>query len=204
MKRKIVAMIVVLILSLMPVTAMAADQNIAEIAIANGNFTTLVAALQKADLVGAVTGEGPLTVFAPTDEAFGKLLSQLNITANDLLNHPQLKNVLLFHVVSGKVMSTDLTNGMKAATLKGESLTVDLSNGVKINGSTVITADIEATNGVIHVIDTVLVPSDFVLNAATSTPIPQTGDSSMVPYAVLFLVSGAAIIAVNRKKLFVK
>jgi LPXTG-motif cell wall-anchored protein len=81
---------------------------------------------------------------------------------------------------------------------------VDLSNGVKINGSTVVTADIEATNGVIHVIDTVLVPSDFTLNTATSTPIPQTGDNSMVPYALLFVLSGAAILVVNRKRLFEK
>jgi len=100
MKRKIVSIVIVLILSLMPLSVFAADQNIAEIAIENGNFTTLVAALQKADLVGAVSGDGPLTVFAPTDEAFGKLLAQLNITATDLLNHPQLKEVLLFHVVS--------------------------------------------------------------------------------------------------------
>lgn len=170
MKRKIIAIFVVLVMSLMPVGAFAADQNIAEIAIDNGNFTTLVAALEKADLVGAVSGKGPLTVFAPTDEAFAKLLKQLNISKNDLLNHPQLKEILLFHVVSGKVMSKDLTNGMKVPTLNGESLTVNLTNGaVKINGATVVTPNIEATNGVIHVIDTVLVPSDFVLKPEPKT-----------------------------------
>jgi len=104
----------------------------------------------------------------------------------------------LFHVVSGKVMSTDLSNGMKAPTLNGESLTIDLTNGVKVNGSTVVTADIEASNGVIHVIDTVLVPAGFKLNTAAS--IPQTGGNDMIPYTVLFLLSGTAILVFNRKK----
>lgn len=149
----------------------AADQDIVEIASGSKDFSVLVAALQKADLVGALQGEGPFTVFAPTDAAFTKLLSELNITAEQLLGHPQLKDVLLYHVLSGKVMSTDLSNGLEAATLKGDKIKVDLTNGVKINSSNVVTADLEASNGVIHVIDTVLIPSDFKL-VQESAPAP--------------------------------
>lgn len=148
----------------------AADGDIVDVASKNGSFTTLVAALQKAELVGALQGEGPFTVFAPTDAAFTKLLTQLDITAEELLNHPQLKEVLLYHVVSGKVMSTDLTNGMTPATLQGETLKVDLTDGVKINTSNVVTPDVAATNGVIHVIDTVLVPASFKLEPAPEVP----------------------------------
>ena len=90
------------------VSVYAEDQNIVEIAANNPDFSILVSAVQKAELVDALSGEGPFTVFAPTNEAFQKLLSELNITAVDLLNHPQLKDVLLYHVVSGKVLSTDL------------------------------------------------------------------------------------------------
>lgn len=148
----------------------AADQNIVEIASGNDSFKTLVAALQKAELVDDLQGDGPFTVFAPTDAAFEKLLGELKISAEDLLGHPQLKEVLLYHVVSGKVMSTDLSNGMKAATLQGEEISVDLSDGVKINESTVATPDLEASNGVIHVIDTVLVPESFKLEQEPQTP----------------------------------
>jgi uncharacterized surface protein with fasciclin (FAS1) repeats len=152
----------ILMVGLFPVSA--AEGDIVDIAINTEAFSTLVAALQKAELVETLQGEGPFTVFAPTDEAFAKLLAQLEISAEDLLNHPQLTDVLLYHVVAGKVMSTDLSDGMMAATVQGENVTVDLSNGVKINESTVTTADVEATNGVIHIIDTVLVPQAFTLN----------------------------------------
>lgn len=162
-----------LVLALMLVLSSAVyaeDQSIVDIAVGNEDFSILVAALQQADLVGALQGEGPFTVFAPNNAAFAKLLSALGISAEQLLAHPQLSEVLLYHVVSGKVMSTDLSNGMMAPTLKGESITVDLSSGVKINSSSVIAADIEASNGVIHVIDTVLVPSDFVLETSPQLP----------------------------------
>jgi transforming growth factor-beta-induced protein len=152
------------------VPAFSADQDIVEIAVGNEDFSILVAALQKAELVGALQGEGPFTVFAPTNEAFTKLLASLGITAEDLLNHPQLKEVLLYHVVSGKVLSTDLSNGMTAPTLSGENIKVDLSSGVKINSSSVTTADVMATNGVIHIIDSVLVPSTFKLNPEPAVP----------------------------------
>ncbi|WP_291401914.1 fasciclin domain-containing protein, partial [Acidaminobacter sp.] len=152
------------------VPAFSADQDIVEIAVGNEDFSILVAALQKAELVGALQGEGPFTVFAPTNAAFEKLLASLGITAEDLLNHPQLKEVLLYHVVSGKVLSTDLSNGMTAPTLSGENIKVDLSSGVKINSSSVTTADVMATNGVIHIIDSVLVPSTFKLNPEPEVP----------------------------------
>lgn len=155
---------------LMGIPTFAADQDIVEIAVGNSDFSILVAALQKADLVSALQADGPFTVFAPTNAAFEKLLASLNISADDLLNHPQLKEVLLYHVVSGQVLSSDLQNGMMPATLTGETIKVDLTNGVKINESGVTTADVLATNGVIHIIDTVLVPSTFVLSAEPEIP----------------------------------
>lgn len=171
--KKLLSLMLSLVL-LMGIPVFAAEQNIAQIASGNPDFSILVAALQKADLVGALQGEGPFTVFAPTNQAFDKLLAGLGITAEDLLNHPQLKEVLLYHVVSGKVMSTDLTDGMMAATLSGETISVDLKSGVKINSSNVAAADIEASNGVIHVIDAVLVPVSFKLQQPASAPVPGT------------------------------
>lgn len=152
----------------------AAEQNIPEIASGNEDFSTLTAALKKADLIDALSADGPFTVFAPTNAAFEKLLDSLDVTAEQLLDHPQLKDVLLYHVVSGQVLSTDLKDGMKAETLGGEEVTVDLSNGVKINDATVATPDLMAANGVIHVIDTVLVPSTFKLNASPEPETPAT------------------------------
>ena len=151
------------VLFLLTTPVQAAQGDIVDIAAGDSTFSILVAALQEAELVGALQGDGPFTVFAPTDEAFADLLAALDITAADLLAHPDLSKVLLYHVVSGKVMSTDLSDGMKAPTLNGQSITVDLDMGVMIDSANVISADIEATNGVIHVIDSVLVPDDFVL-----------------------------------------
>jgi len=167
--KKLMSLMLSLVL-LMGIPVFAADQDIVGIAAGNPDFSILVSALQKADLVGALQGDGPFTVFAPTNKAFEKLLSSLNITAEDLLNHPQLKEVLLYHVVSGKVMSTDLVDGMMPATLSGEKISVDLKNGVKINSSMVTTADVAADNGVIHIIDSVLVPTSFKLQTAPAVP----------------------------------
>ena len=139
------------------------SNTIVDIALAGENFSILVAALQAADLVETLQGEGPFTVFAPTDEAFEALLEALEIEAADLLAHPQLADVLLYHVVAGAVMSTDLEDGMEAETVGGESVTISLEDGVFVNEAEVVTADIEADNGVIHVIDSVLVPESFVL-----------------------------------------
>jgi len=131
-------------------------KNIVDTAIAAGNFTTLVTALQTAGLVSTLNGTGPFTVFAPTDAAFAKIP---NATLNALLaNKTQLTAVLTYHVVPSKVMSTDLKNGMMIKTVQGEDLTINTTNGVMVNNAKVVQADINCTNGVIHAIDTVLMP----------------------------------------------
>jgi uncharacterized surface protein with fasciclin (FAS1) repeats len=145
--------------SLMSTAAFAADKDIVDTAVGAGSFTTLVAAVQAAGLVDTLKGPGPFTVFAPTDEAFAALPAG---TVEDLLkpeNKDKLVSILTYHVVSGKVMSTDLTEGMMAPTVQGGEVTITLDGGAKVNGANVTTADIEASNGVIHVIDTVLMPS---------------------------------------------
>ncbi|MBM4763063.1 fasciclin domain-containing protein [Bacillus sp. B15-48] len=134
-----------------------AKKDIVDTAIASGDFTVLAAALEKAGLVETLKGEGPFTVFAPTDKAFKELLKDLNITTEQLLARRDLKDILLHHVVPGKVMSADLKEGMKATTLAKKDVTISL-NPIKVNNATVVKPDIEATNGVIHVIDTVLLP----------------------------------------------
>jgi uncharacterized surface protein with fasciclin (FAS1) repeats len=134
------------------------SKDIVDTAVEAGTFGTLVAAVQAADLVETLKGEGPFTVFAPTDEAFAALPEG---TVENLLlpeNKDQLVAILTYHVVPGKVMSTDLTDDMEAATVQGSTVTIDLDNGVMVENATVTTADIETSNGVIHVIDTVILP----------------------------------------------
>lgn len=132
-------------------------KDIVDIAVEDGRFTTLVAALQAADLVDTLKGEGPFTVFAPTDDAFNKLPAG---TVEGLLEDiPTLTNILLYHVVPGKVMAADVVNLSSADTASGESLAISvMGDKVMINDAMVIITDIEASNGVIHVIDTVLIP----------------------------------------------
>jgi transforming growth factor-beta-induced protein len=132
--------------------------SVVNIAIDNENFSTLVSAVVKAGLVDALSVPGPLTVFAPTNDAFAALFTQLGVGGIDDLTAEQLAPILTYHVVSGNVLSTDLSNGM-VPTLSGDNkITVDLSNGVKINESNVVAADIQGSNGVVHVIDKVLLP----------------------------------------------
>jgi transforming growth factor-beta-induced protein len=142
-----------------PAAEMAAEMGtIAEIAVADGRFTTLVAAAQAAGLVDALNGEGPLTVFAPTDDAFAALPAG---TIEALLaDIPTLQSILLYHVVAGKVMAADVVNLESAATLEGSLISISTHDGgVFLNGNVqVIITDIEASNGVIHVIDAVLLP----------------------------------------------
>lgn len=135
------------------------SKDIVDTAVEAGSFTTLVAAVQAAGLVDTLKGEGPFTVFAPTDEAFAALPE--GTVANLLLpeNKDQLIAILTYHVVAGKVMSGDLTNGMTAATVQGGDVTIMTENGVTVNGANVVSADIEASNGVIHVIDAVILPN---------------------------------------------
>ncbi len=134
------------------------SKDIVDTAVAAGNFTTLAAALTAAGLVETLKGEGPFTVFAPTDAAFAALPAG---TVEDLLkpeNKDKLVAILTYHVVAGKVMSTDLTEGMMAKTVNGADATITLDGGAKVNGAVISTADIEASNGVIHVIDAVILP----------------------------------------------
>ena len=131
--------------------------NIVKTAKNAGGFSTLLKAAEVAGLVDTLSSGGPFTIFAPTDDAFSKVPSE---TLNALLKDPEkLKGILLYHGVDGKVMSTDLSGIMKVKTLQGQEITIDASEGVKVNDATVIKADIEAENGVIHVIDKVILPS---------------------------------------------
>ncbi|MCV6586295.1 MAG: fasciclin domain-containing protein [Marinibacterium sp.] len=135
------------------------SKDIVDTAVGAGDFTTLVAAVQAADLVETLKGDGPFTVFAPTDEAFAALPAGTVETLLKPENKDQLVAILTYHVVPGKVMSTDLSDDMTATTVQGGDITIDLDDGVKVNDATVIAADIEAENGVIHVIDTVILPN---------------------------------------------
>ena len=139
------------------VPAKAAD--VVDTAVAAGSFKTLVAAVQAAGLVDTLKGEGPFTVFAPTDEAFAALPAG---TVEDLLkpeNKDKLVKILTYHVVAGKVMSTDLKDDMMAKTVEGGEVKIDLDNGPMVNDAKVVTADVAADNGVIHVIDKVIMPT---------------------------------------------
>ncbi|MFN8828399.1 MAG: fasciclin domain-containing protein [Labrys sp. (in: a-proteobacteria)] len=139
--------------------ASAYAKDIVDTAVGAGSFTTLVAAVQAAGLVDTLKGPGPFTVFAPTDEAFKKLPAG---TVENLLkpeNKDQLVKILTYHVVPGKVMSKDIAGkSMMVKTVQGSEASVDAMSGVKIDGATVVQADIEASNGVIHVIDAVILP----------------------------------------------
>jgi uncharacterized surface protein with fasciclin (FAS1) repeats len=132
--------------------------TVVDIAVANPDFSILVEAVTKAGLAGALSAEGPFTVFAPTNDAFKALFKQLGVSGIKDLTAEQLTPILTYHVVAGKVMSTDLSN-TSVATLNGQKIKIDISNGVKINDSKVTKADISGTNGVVHVIDRVLIPN---------------------------------------------
>jgi uncharacterized surface protein with fasciclin (FAS1) repeats len=131
--------------------------DIVDTAVSAGSFTTLVAAVKAAGLVDTLKGAGPFTVFAPTDEAFAKLPAG---TVDALLKDiPKLKKILTYHVVAGKVMAADVVKLKTATTVEGSEVKIDAANGVKINDATVTTADVAADNGVIHIVDTVLLPA---------------------------------------------
>jgi uncharacterized surface protein with fasciclin (FAS1) repeats len=139
--------------------AQAAEADIVDTAMSAGQFSTLLAAVKAAGLEETLRGEGPFTVFAPTDAAFAKLPAG---TVEDLLkpeNKDKLVAILTYHVVPGKIMAADIA-GKKdmVATVEGSKLTVDATDGVKVDEASVTTADVAASNGVIHVIDTVVIP----------------------------------------------
>ncbi|MCM0590188.1 MAG: fasciclin domain-containing protein [Gloeotrichia echinulata IR180] len=131
--------------------------DIVDTAVNAGSFNTLVAAVKAAGLVDTLKGSGPFTLFAPTDEAFSKLPAG---TVDALLKDiPKLKKILTYHVVSGKVLAADVVKLKSATTVEGSDVKIDASHGVKINNATVATPDVAADNGVIHIIDTVLIPA---------------------------------------------
>lgn len=157
---KLIQKLVFALLLVLPLSAAkAGEKDIVDTAVGAGSFNTLVAAVQAAGLVDTLKGEGPFTVFAPTDEAFAALPEG---TVENLLkpeNKDQLVAILTYHVVPGKVMSSDIV-GKKAevASVQGGEISVDATDGVKVDGAKVVTADIETSNGVIHVIDAVILP----------------------------------------------
>jgi uncharacterized surface protein with fasciclin (FAS1) repeats len=155
-------MLVLALLAISAVPALAAppnqaDQDIVDIAVENGNFTTLVAAVEAADLVDTLKSEGPFTVFAPTDDAFNALPEG---TVEALLNDiPALTDILLYHVVPGKVMAAEVVNLSSADTALGQPLSIRVEGeAVYVNDAQVVITDIEASNGVIHVVDAVIIP----------------------------------------------
>ena len=135
--------------------------TIVDVAVGAGTFTTLVAAVTEAGLVDALSGDGPFTVFAPTDEAFAAALEALGLTVEELLASPDLGAILTYHVLAGGVDAATAISldGQSADTVNGASIDISVVDGsVMINNATVIAADIAASNGIIHVIDTVLLP----------------------------------------------
>lgn len=134
------------------------SKDIVDTAVGAGSFGTLVAAVEAAGLVDTLKGEGPFTVFAPTDDAFAALPEGTVETLLKPENKDQLISILTYHVVPGKVMSSDLSNNMMATTAQGGDVTIMTEGGVTVNGANVVQADVEASNGVIHVIDAVILP----------------------------------------------
>ena len=191
MKRVFLISAVLVLLVASVSTAFAApanqEQDIVDIAVADGRFTTLVAAVTAADLVDTLKSDGPFTVFAPTDDAFAALPEG---TIEALLNDiPTLTDILLYHVVSGKVMAADVVSLSAATTVLGKDVAIKVEDGnVFINDAQVIITDIEASNGVIHVIDAVLLPPED----APAT-LPESGGVSSLNVALLLLALGVAL-----------
>tara|TARA_R110002073_G_scaffold100174_4_gene228255 strand:- start:2228 stop:2713 length:486 start_codon:yes stop_codon:yes gene_type:complete len=158
LRRNFLSILAVIPFTFVSLSAKADD--IVDTAIAAGQFSTLVAAVQAAGLVETLKGDGPFTVFAPTDEAFAALPEG---TVANLLkpeNKDQLIAVLTYHVVAGKIMSADIAGKTaEVDTVQGSKLSVDATNGVRVDNANVVMADIETSNGVIHVIDAVVLPN---------------------------------------------
>jgi uncharacterized surface protein with fasciclin (FAS1) repeats len=141
--------------------AVAADKDIVDTAVAAGSFKTLAKALQAADLVETLKGTGPFTVFAPTDEAFANLPAGTLDTLLKPENKAKLRRILTYHVVAGKVMAADVVKVTSAKAVSGDTMRIAARNGgVTVDGAKVVKTDIAATNGVIHVIDSVILPKD--------------------------------------------
>ncbi|MDB4587574.1 fasciclin domain-containing protein [bacterium] len=178
------------------VTEPAQPATVAEIVIDSPDHTILEQAVVAAGLADDLSSEGPFTVFAPTDAAFAALLEALQVTAEDLLANPDLASILLYHVVSGNVMSTDLTDGMMATTLNGEEIIINITaDGVIINGTAMVTvADITADNGVVHVIDAVLLPgtnTTTVMDVITESVLHNSLEAALVAAGLDEALNGA-------------
>lgn len=173
-------------------TTPVAGPTIVDVAISAGNFTTLVAAVQAAGLVETLQGAGPFTVFAPTDEAFAKLPAG---TVEALLADPAaLANVLTYHVLSGKVMAAQVSDGLTARTVQGSTVTFSIVDGVvKINDAVISATDIEASNGVIHVIDSVILPPA----GAPAAPAPAPAATGLLSPADGATISGTVDVTAN-------
>lgn len=180
------------------------QKTIFETAVADGRFTTLVAAVEAAKLNATLNSAGPFTVFAPTDDAFKKLP---NGTVATLLKDPEgnLKQILLYHVVSGNVMAADAMNLSYAKTVQGDNITITSKNGtLMVNGANVIIADIKCSNGVIHVIDSVILPPEKKPATPTATPTLQptktitfTRDMTIMPSTTVYVKVGTKVIWKN-------
>jgi transforming growth factor-beta-induced protein len=196
MKRILFVSTIVVLLATMVAPAYAAPisegtlqaQDIVDIAVSDGRFETLVTAVTAAGLADTLKGDGPFTVFAPTDDAFAALPEG---TIERLLNDiPALSDILLYHVVPGKVMANDVVNLNSADTALGKPVSISISgSSVKVNDANVIITDIEASNGVIHVIDTVLLPP-----ADAPAALPVSGGATNTAGWLFVLVMGAFLI----------
>ncbi|GFE64915.1 fasciclin domain-containing protein [Litoreibacter roseus] len=159
-RRTFLTVVAAATLAFTPSYAGSMKKDIVDTAQSAGSFNTLLAAAEAAGLVETLKGDGPFTVFAPTDAAFEALPEG---TVDELLlpeNKDRLTSILTYHVVPGKVMSTDLSDGMTADTVQGAAVEISTANGVTVEGANVSQADIEAENGVIHVIDSVILPPE--------------------------------------------
>lgn len=136
------------------------NSDIVELAVQTEALSTLVTAVQAADLVETLQSEGPFTVFAPTNDAFAALPDGTLESLLEESNKGQLVDILTYHVVPGKVMSSDLSDGMTATTVQGQEITIGVGDGVTVDGANVVQADVEASNGVVHVIDAVILPKE--------------------------------------------
>jgi transforming growth factor-beta-induced protein len=155
------ALILGVLASAIPATAAPAKMDIVDTAVAAGSFKTLAAALQAAGLIETLKSKGPFTVFAPTDDAFAKLPAGTVETLLKPENKEKLKAILLYHVVAGDVTSAKVVKLTSAKTVNGQDVKISVVDGtVMINDAKVVKADIAASNGVIHVIDTVLLPAN--------------------------------------------
>lgn len=184
MKKRLLVVFIAVLMVVPFIRVAAQDQTIVEVAAGNADFATLVSLVQAAGLAETLSGEGPFTVFAPTNEAFAKLPAE--VVAYLAADPALLASVLSYHVVPGKVLAADVVAG-EVASVEGDNISVTVSDaGVKVNSANVVTTDIEASNGVIHVIDSVILPnielpavdplavSDNIIAAGSSTVYPVT------------------------------